>query len=157
MFARVYCLESTQDFAVSREVCWEFFSNPLNLPKITPPWLRFDASGTKFQKAYPGLILQYRVAPVLRIPMRWVTEITHVDPSVRFVDEQRFGPYTFWHHQHLFEDIPGGARMHDIVHYALPLGPIGWVMNSLFVHRQLKQIFEYRSQVLKDFVGTLKG
>ena len=44
---------------------------------------------------YPGMILQYRLRPLLGIPMRWVTECTHVVPLRLFVDEQRFGPYRF--------------------------------------------------------------
>lgn len=156
MFKRLYSIARTQDLPIDRAACWAFFSNPLNLPEITPPWLKFDPSGTQFSQAYPGLILQYRVTPLPGVRMRWVTEITAVEPGVRFVDEQRFGPYAFWHHQHFFEDIPGGTRVHDLVHYLLPFGPVGRFMHWLHVRRQLEEIFQYRFDTLARKFGSLE-
>ena len=68
------------------------------------------------------MIITYIISPVLGIKMNWMTEITHVKEGEYFVDEQRFGPYALWHHQHHFKTIKGGVLMTDILDYAIPYG-----------------------------------
>ena len=46
-----------------------------------------------------------KVAPLVWV--RWVTEITVAEERRAFVDEQRSGPYRFWHHRHSFEEVDG--------------------------------------------------
>lgn len=93
---------------------------------------------------YAGQIIEYKVSPVMNIPLYWMTEITHVSDKKFFVDEQRFGPYSLWHHQHHFREVEGGVEMTDIVHYKLPMGWLGDLAHMLFVKKQLQQIFDYR-------------
>ncbi len=102
---------------------------------------------------YAGQVITYKVKPLLRIPMFWMTEITHVEEAKYFVDEQRFGPYALWHHQHHFKEVQGGVEMLDIIHYKLPFGPLGSLVNFLFVRKQLKGIFDYRFRYLEDHFG----
>jgi ligand-binding SRPBCC domain-containing protein len=126
---------------------WRFFSHAANLQTITPEYMRFRVtSGDLPEELYPGLIITYKVAPILRIPLFWMTEIKHVVPQRLFVDEQRRGPYRVWHHQHHFEARSGGVLMTDIVHYELPFWWFGELARPLFVSRQLTNIFEYRKQ-----------
>lgn len=101
-------------------------------------------------KMYPGQIIEYTVSPVAGINLHWVTEITHVKELDYFVDEQRFGPYTFWHHQHFLIAHENGVEMRDIVHYKIPFGIIGKLVNTLFVKNKLQQIFDYREKVLRE-------
>lgn len=129
---------------------WGFFSNPANLALITPPKLNFVISSDVPEKVYAGAIIAYKVHPFLGIPLTWVTEITHVKECEYFVDEQRYGPYRLWHHQHLFKETDSGVEIEDIVDYILPFGPLGLFVHSLFVKRQLDSIFEYRSRVLRE-------
>lgn len=129
---------------------WEFFSNPRNLAIITPPHMGFRIlyiSGNG--KMYPGQIIRYRIQAIPGINMHWVTEITHVKEPNYFVDEQRFGPYALWHHQHHFREVEGGVEMTDEVNYALPLGPLGTLAHLLFVKRELNRIFDYRYKKLE--------
>jgi len=93
---------------------------------------------------YAGQIIQYKVSPLVGLKLSWTTEITFVKDKEYFIDEQRFGPYTLWHHKHFFEATDKGTKMTDLVHYALPLGFIGRIMNSLVVKNKLKEIFDYR-------------
>lgn len=85
--------------------------------------------------------------------MYWMTEITHVTDSAFFVDEQRFGPYSLWHHQHHFREVPGGVEMTDIVHYRIPLGFMGDLLNKFYVKKELERIFEYRFQKVREIFG----
>lgn len=149
-----FSLKTVQKIPVDIETAWEFFSNPANLQKITPRDLGFKIlSKHHGAKMYSGQIIEYKVKPVLGIPIYWMTEITHVKDSEYFVDEQRFGPYQLWHHQHHFKVIDGGVEMTDIVHYRNPFGFLGNIANALFVKVQLKQIFSYRIKVVEEMFG----
>jgi ligand-binding SRPBCC domain-containing protein len=125
---------------------WNYFSHAANLQAITPEHMNFRVtSGELPDEVYPGQIITYKVSPILGIPLFWMTEITHVEPLKRFVDEQRRGPYRMWHHEHHFEVAPeGGTLMTDIIYYELPLWLLGELGRPLFVNRQLHNIFEYR-------------
>lgn len=153
-----FSLKTVQLIPVDIDTAWEFFSNPANLQAITPKNLGFKIlSKHHGDKMYPGQIIEYKVSPVLGIPMYWMTEITHVKDKQFFVDEQRFGPYQLWHHQHHFKIVEGGVEMTDIVHYRNPLGFLGNIANTLFVKAQLKKIFEFRFKVVEDLFGKWPG
>lgn len=146
----IYELERRQVVRMSLEECWRFFSDPRNLARITPPELHFVVRSKNLPgEIHPGLIIRYTVSPLLRIPMSWVSEITQVRRLEYFVDEQRAGPYRFWHHEHFFRAIDEArTEVRDLVHYAPPFGPIGAVMNALAIRRQLQRIFDFRERQL---------
>ena len=149
--SKVYSFKTIQTIPCSLEKAWDFFSNPANLAEITPAALKFKTV-SKFNgdKMYPGQVIEYKVHPVLGIPLYWMTEITHVEQHKYFVDEQRYGPYSLWHHQHHFKEVAGGTEMTDIVHYKLPLGILGRIANTLFVKSKLKEIFDFRFGKLEE-------
>lgn len=152
-----YRLSKVQKLPISLDEAWDFFSSPLNLKEITPPYMGFDVTSPYTGKMYPGLIITYKVKPVLGIPLNWMTEITHVKDRTYFVDEQRFGPYSLWHHQHHFKAIDGGVEMIDEVNYKLPFGFLGTIAKHLFVAKQLEAIFDYRCKVLEERFGVYKA
>ena len=152
----VYRLKTVQNLPVSQEKAWDFLSDPNNLKTITPDYMGFKILEGAESKMYAGQIIKYIVTPVLGLPLRWVTEITHVEHLQYFVDEQRFGPYSLWHHKHFIKPIPGGVEMIDIVDYKLPLGLLGRLAHPLFVKRQLKQIFDYRYNKLVELFGEFR-
>ena len=147
---KVYRLHKEQQLPISLNQAWKFVSNPENLKTITPPDMGFEIMGKTPHEMFQGQIIEYTVKPMLNIPTQWVTEITHVNEPNFFVDEQRFGPYAFWHHKHFLEEIPNGVKMKDEIHYALPLGLIGRIANHLLVSKQLEKIFAYRTNKLKQ-------
>lgn len=149
-------LISSQQLPISVEQAWDFISSPKNLKIITPDYMGFEIKGIPpADKMYSGMIISYSVKPILSIPLNWVTEITHVKELEYFVDEQRFGPYSFWHHKHFIKPIDGGVQMDDLVHYRLPLGPLGNLANALIVRRQLNEIFDYRFKKLEELFGKM--
>jgi ligand-binding SRPBCC domain-containing protein len=149
-----YSLKSTQKIPIDLDKAWDFFSDPANLSVITPDKLGFEIlSKYHVEKMYPGQIIEYKIKPLFGVPVYWMTEITHVEDKRYFIDEQRFGPYQFWHHQHHFESIKNGVEMTDIVHYRNPLGFLGNIANSLFVKNQLEDIFEFRIKKVESIFG----
>ncbi len=135
----------------SIEEVWHFFSTPENLDKITPKDMSFETvPQEKEGPIYAGMIIQHRIAPLLGIKMDWVTEISQVKIHEYFIDEQRFGPYAFWHHQHFFEPVEGGVLVKDLIHYKVPFGIIGTLANILFVESKIESIFKYRQEVLES-------
>lgn len=151
-----YHLEFTQKLPISLSEAWAFFSSPLNLAKITPKEMAFTVTSntTEATRMYPGMIITYKVSPLLGIQLDWMTEITQVQHEKYFIDEQRFGPYKFWHHQHHFEEIPGGVLMTDLLTYGMPLGILGQMANGIFVAGKLQQIFNYRKEKVEALFGT---
>lgn len=150
----MYQYTSKQELSTSIKEAWIFLSDPKNLKRITPDYMGFDIISGAERSMFQGQIIQYRLTPLLNIPFRWVTEITHVEEGAYFVDEQRFGPYTFWHHKHFIKKTSNGVIMEDIVDYKLPLGPLGWLAHKLFVRKKVKQIFDYREKALNEIFNS---
>ena len=152
--SRTYSLKTIQHIPISLEHAWDFFSNPGNLQEITPANLGFRIiSKHHGEKMYAGQVIEYTVRPLLGIPLYWMTEITHVQEKKYFIDEQRFGPYSMWHHQHHFTERKGGIEMTDIVHYKLPLWFLGDIANTISVRKQLDGIFNYRFNTIEKKFG----
>ena len=142
-------LRTEQFLPISLDEAWDFFSSPANLNEITPETMTFRVLSELPDKMYPGLMINYKVSPVLNIPLSWTTEITHVSHQKYFVDEQRLGPYNIWHHEHHFEAMKGGVMMRDILHYDIGKSFIGVIVGHLFIHRKVRSIFDYRFRKLE--------
>ena len=151
----LYQLKQTQRLPISINEAWDFFSSPKNLQTITPDHMGFEIISGLSEKMFPGQLIQYKVRPVLGIPLTWLTEITYVNKPNYFVDEQRFGPYALWHHKHFFKEIEGGVEMVDVVDYKLPMGVLGRIAHAIFVKRQLETIFSYRNEKLVELFGKI--
>lgn len=154
---KIYRTEFTQKLPVSIDAAWDFFSSPLNLAEITPKDMTFEVTSPNMDhtKMYPGLIITYKVSPLFGIKLDWVTEITHVKEKEYFVDEQRFGPFAFWHHQHHFQSIEGGVLMNDILHYGIGWGIIGKVANGVMVNNKINEIFNFRYKKVEALFGKM--
>lgn len=154
---KIYRLKTIQNLPISQKEAWDFLSDPRNLKTITPDYMGFEIIGGVASKMYPGQILQYIVTPLLNIPLKWVTEITHIKEGEYFVDEQRFGPYSLWHHKHFIKPIKNGVEMIDIVDYKVPFGLLGQLVQPFLVGPKLEEIFEYRKNALDRIFGKYKG
>jgi ligand-binding SRPBCC domain-containing protein len=150
---KLYQLKSKQFLPISLDEAWTFLSEPRNLKTITPEYMGFEICDGADRPMYQGQIIQYIVTPVLGIKTKWVTEITHVVDKSFFVDEQRFGPYAFWHHKHFLKEVPGGVEMEDIIDYKIPFGILGQLVHPLLVKPKLNEIFNYRQQKLEALFG----
>ena len=152
---KIYQINTKQNLPISVKEAWEFLSSPNNLAEITPKYMNFKILSGANKSIFAGQIIQYKFTPVLGITLKWVTEITHVKQNEYFVDEQRFGPYSLWHHKHFIKEIDGGIEMEDIVDYKIPFGFLGQIAHSLFIEKKLRQIFNYREKKLVKLFGKL--
>ena len=128
---------------------FEFFSDAYNLETLTPPILRFEVLTPDPIRMETGTLIDYKLR-LRGLPVRWQSEITAWEPPHRFVDEQRRGPYSMWVHEHTFVEKDGGTLAKDNVDYAV-LG--GALVNRLFVARDVRKIFEYRTERLLEALG----
>lgn len=149
---KFYTIKSTQNLPISLEEAWDFFSTPNNLQKITPSSMNFKITSDRNdgEQMYPGQIITYVLTPLFGIPVKWMTEITHVAHHDYFIDEQRFGPYKLWHHRHSFKRKGTGVEMTDEVNYVLPFGIIGTLAHYLFLRKKIESIFVHRTKILED-------
>jgi ligand-binding SRPBCC domain-containing protein len=153
---KTYLLKTEQAIPVTLSEAWEFFSSPLNLEKITPKEMNFIVTSAYNgdKKMYAGMLITYKVSPLFGIKLNWMTEITHVREGEYFIDEQRFGPFALWHHQHHFKEIKGGVLMTDILNYAIPYGVVGRLANKIIVGKQVKKIFDHREKAIIKLFGN---
>jgi len=144
-------LKQEQFLPISIDEAWLFFATPKNLNEVTPKNMVFEIISELPDTMYAGLLINYRLKPMLNIPINWCTEITHIKEKEFFVDEQRKGPYNIWHHEHHFKAVVGGVIMTDILHYDIGKWFIGWLAGKLFVDSKVKSIFDYRYKTLETY------
>ena len=151
----IYQFRAEQKIPAGIDKVWNFISSPANLSKITPDRMGFEiTSGDLPEKMYAGMIVTYKVSPLPGFRTTWVTENTHVKEKEYFVDEQRTGPYSMWHHEHIISEIDGGVLMSDIITYSPPLKFLGAIANKILIRKQIDKIFKYRKQALERIFGT---
>lgn len=141
-----FLLEASQWLPQPLDRVFPFFADALNLEKLTPPLLSFQVITPTPIAMATGTLIDYRLR-LHGIPLRWRSEIRAWEPPHRFVDFQLRGPYSFWHHEHLFEAKDGGTLVRDRVHYKLFGGAL---IERLFVRPDLRRIFTYRQQILAE-------
>lgn len=153
---KMYTLNREQRIARPLNDVFAFFERPENLATITPPWLSFRIITPGPIEMAPGAVIDYTVR-AFGIRHRWTTLIAVYDPPYRFIDVQLRGPYSFWHHTHTFEEIPGGTMIRDEVRYILPFGIVGRMAHGAVVKRRLKRIFDYRLRVVANMLADKAG
>lgn len=140
------------------ETAWHFFSSPKNLSKITPKDMGFMVlSDYNSEQLVEGMVIDYTVSPLLKVPLKWRTRITHVEFNKSFTDFQEKGPYKYWSHFHEFIPNKDGVLMKDTVDYGLPFGFLGKMAHRLFVKKKLTDIFDFRYDVLEKLFNTIKN
>jgi ligand-binding SRPBCC domain-containing protein len=148
-------MKVTHKLPLSMDDCWKFFSTPKNLQVITPAKLNFKMLFEDVEEEmYPGQIIGHIIHPVWNIPIKWLTQITHMEKHRYFIDEQRAGPYKLWIHEHRFESISNGVEITDTVYYMMPFGILGRMVHAIKVKRDLEHIFSFRSKKLEELFGV---
>jgi len=95
-------LEQEQFLPLTLDQAWQILCNSKNLNEVTPDNMVFEIISGLSDTMYEGMLINYRLKPMLNIPINWCSEITHIKEKDYFVDEQRRGPYKMWHHETSF-------------------------------------------------------
>lgn len=152
---KIYYLNAEQLLPTSLSRAWDFFSSAENLPVITPPELKFTIlNSIKEKEIFEGMLIDYKVSPLLKIPLHWKTQISKVNKPHSFTDKQLKGPYKLWEHTHIFLEKENGILVKDSVKYGLPFGVLGQLAHSIIVRKKLKHIFAYRKQILNQIFNS---
>jgi len=152
------CADTGHDLIVEQRLdrtpaqVFQFFSDPRNLERITPPFLRFRVLGTTTAQIASGTLIDYALR-LHGIPLRWQSRIESWMPSRMFVDVQTRGPYALWHHTHEFEPDDGGTLIRDRVRYRLPFGALGDLIAGRLVQRDLEAVFDFRRERIQEFMA----
>ena len=133
------------------DAVFAFFSDPMNLETITPPWLRFRIVEAP-ERLERGSLLRYRLS-LFGVPIAWRTLIAAWQPPRSFTDIQLSGPYPLWEHTHRFTPLHGGTEVYDHVRYRVPGGLLAPILEAKLVGRWLDDIFDYRRERLADLLG----
>lgn len=153
MQMKIHSFKQKQLLHISHDQAWAFFANPQNLTKLTPEWMQLTLLSEAPQMMYEGMIITQQIKPILGIPLTWVTEITRIKERSYFIDEQRIGPYRFWHHEHRLRETPTGIEIIDTLHYALPFGIFGEIAHQIAVKRKIAEVFAFRYEALEKLFG----
>jgi len=147
---KIYHLYRQQHLNMTLTDAWEFFSSPYHLNDITPDFFHVTITSNVPEKIYAGLMISYEMKAVGGIPMAWLSEISHCDEPRRFVYEQRIGPFKFWSHEVCLTEQQNGILLEDIMVYAMPLGWLGQLINSMLIASKLEHIFDTRRDYLQS-------
>ena len=137
----------------SVEEVFAFHERPDAFALLQPPWERVEVL-----RPPSGLEVGTRVEVRAGIgPFRTTIVAEHVayEKNRRFEDVMRAGPFSRWHHQHLFFEHEAGCLLRDLIDYALPLGVLGRIVDPLLVRPRLRRLFDYRHAVtLREVLAT---
>lgn len=60
------------------------------------------------------------------------------------------GMFKCFAHDHYFEATGGGTLMRDVLRFAAPLGPLGWLAETLVLRRYLTGFLMERNTLIKQ-------
>ncbi len=152
---KIFKIKVKQFIGSSVEEVFGFFSRPENLSVITPSNLNFKILTPSPIEMKQGAVIDYTIQ-IIKVPIHWRTLITTYEPPFKFVDEQIKGPYNFWHHTHMFKEVPEGVEIYDEVNYSIPFGPLGVMLHAFWIKKDLNNIFEYRKDVIENMFKEKK-
>ena len=72
-----------------------------------------------------------------------------MDRPAFFQDRMTRGAFRSLEHDHHFAPTAAGTRMTDVLRFAAPFGPIGWVVERLVLAPHLRRFLSTRGASLK--------
>ncbi|MBK9122968.1 MAG: hypothetical protein IPM16_07565 [Chloroflexi bacterium] len=119
-----------------------FHQDPSALRKLTPPpiFMRLhDDRRTSITEGEIEFTLWFGPLPV-----RWTARHASLDTGTGFRDYQVKGPLAYWNHEHIMEDVEGGAALTDRITIAHHPGLRGILTRLMFDGIPLQILFAYR-------------
>lgn len=126
-----------------------FFSKAENLGILTPSWLNFKITAKSDVFLKKESTIDYKLK-IHGVSVKWRTLISDWKNNEFFIDEQLRGPYSKWHHLHLFEPVPGGCLLRDEVIYRIPGSLVGKWLLGHWIGKTVNKIFSFRQQRIEE-------
>ena len=83
------------------------------------------------------------------VRQRFTAEVTAFDRPFYFRDVMTAGAFRAFAHDHRFEERDGRTVMTDVVEFRSPFGPIGWLVDRLFMAGYLRRLLGGRCEAIK--------
>jgi ligand-binding SRPBCC domain-containing protein len=78
------------------------------------------------------------------------SRMTMFDRPRHFRDSMVDGAFARFDHDHFFEAKGELTEMRDVFDFTSPLGPLGWIADTLVLTRYLRRFLEERNQVIRE-------
>ncbi len=86
------------------------------------------------------------------------TLISKYDRPHHFQDIMLRGMFKGFEHDHYFDLLPDGTtQMRDELRFTPPLGPLGWIAETLVLRRYLTRFLNQRNQIIKQTAESRPG
>lgn len=140
-------LEYISKFIVSKEELFRWHESSGAFERLNPPWdpvkVISSSGGIK-----DGAVVHLKIPIFLNFGIRWI--LTHLGyvKGEKFEDVQIKGPFSFWHHKHLFIGADDNTSvLKDQISFSLPVGVItNRIFGSFFI-KKLDRLFKYRHRI----------
>jgi ligand-binding SRPBCC domain-containing protein len=142
-----------------------FFASPENLPRLMPAATatridRLDlvppSPDSKAAGVGSTIVTSFRLFHFLPLRTQWIARITEFEWNHHFADVQQKGPFKQWHHRHEFQSETrnglNGTVVQDVIEYEVGFGPLGALFNTLFIQRQMRDVFSLESPLQEKWV-----
>ncbi len=122
-----------------------FHTDVGNLPRISPPGIRFDILAVP-EAIQPGARVLLRMIQFGLMRLTVEVEYDEVQPPHVIAEHQTRGPFRTWSHRRLFQSQGGATVMTDVVQYSVPFGAFGRLLDRLVIGPRLRAMFAHRHQ-----------
>ena len=134
----------------SVEEVFAFHEDPRALSILMPPWEKARVITPPNSLAVGTVVeVETRIGPFWT---RMVAEHIGYEKNRYFEDTLRKSPFASWRHHHGFSAHPEGCLLRDEIHYRLPLGPLGQLVEPLLVRPRLQKLFRYRHEITRQTI-----
>ena len=87
----------------------------------------------------------------LGVTQHFTSRITAFDRPHYFQDRMTRGAFKFFEHDHRFESLDNGETvMTDVLRFAAPFGPLGWIAERVLLAGYLRRFLTSRAATLKS-------
>ncbi|HVK01911.1 MAG TPA: SRPBCC family protein [Armatimonadaceae bacterium] len=142
------------------EAVFAFHTNLRNharlCPSDMPEEVLTDPEGAELAE---GARVAYRITRG-GIARPFNVEVFDWTPPHGWAVRQVEGPFASWTHRQRFAPFQGGTLLTDLIEYAPPAGPLGMLIDRLYLGAQMEKLFRHRQEEAKrliERISRIKG
>ncbi|HHG84950.1 MAG TPA: cell division protein [Bacteroidetes bacterium] len=129
-------------------------SRSIDFHQISTPGTKESAIAGRME----GLIQKGETVTWRARHLGFVQKLTTIIPEMEvphyFCDEMQKGAFRSMRHEHHYEEVNGVTTMTDRMTFISPLGCLGKLFNSLYLHAYMRRFLEKRALILKEWAES---